>query len=297
MNAVTWNEWKDTDAVQVAIIMQEAILEDFIIKTTGIDEMIKSRRFAINNRAVGLGLLGYASLIQSMNHPFTGLQSTILTRRIFSHMKSEAEKRSEIIASKLGSAPKINEYNIRYGKNVVRRHTTLLAVAPTTSNATIAGGVSPGIEPLASNYYVQKSAKGNFTIINKYLKELISNKYSAHDTMDTWESIRNNSGSVQHLTWMEEEDKEVYLTFSEINQFELVRLAAVRQSFLDQSQSLNIHISPDTDPKMVSSLYLMGEMLGIKSFYYQRSTNILRDKNGTGSTLQMDPESCTSCSG
>lgn len=296
MNALTFEEWKNTDAVRVAIIIQEAIIEDFIIKTAGMDEMSKSRRFAQRHRALGLGVLGYASLLQSKNQPFIGLYSNRITRQLFGHIKVEAEAASEMLAEKLGNAPFINEYNIKFGKNVKRRHTTLLAVAPTTSNATIAGGISPGIEPLASNYYVQKSAKGNYTIVNQYLKDLITEKYNVHDTVDTWDSIRDNSGSVQHLTWMEAEDREVYLTFSEINQFEMVRLAGLRQKFLDQGQSLNVHIAPDTEPSAISSLYLMGEMLGIKSFYYQRSSNILRDKSGS-TVLTMDAEACVSCSG
>lgn len=297
MNAMLFDKWKDNDAVEVAIIIMEAIMEDFIIKTAGIDEMQKSRRFAQRHRALGLGLLGYASYLQKMDKPFIGIFSTYITKVMMNILREKSTNCSIKLGKLLGNAPIINEYNLRYNKDIISRHSTKLAIAPTTSNATIAGGVSPGIEPNASNYYVQKSAKGNFTIVNPFLKKLMETKYFEHDHADTWNSVRDSGGSVQHLSWMSEEDREVYLTFSEINQFELVRLAGVRQDFLDQGQSLNVHIAPDTDPRAVSALYLMGAKLGIKSFYYQRSSNILRDKNGNSSILTMDPEACASCAG
>lgn len=297
MNLKTYDTWKKKDSVQIANIMLEAILEDFIIKTTGIDEMQKARRFAQRHRAVGLGVLAYHSYLQSKNQPFTGMYSTAVTRDIFNHIKQESRKSSKHLAKVLGNAPIVEEYNKKYGTNHLARHATLMALAPTVSNATIGGGVSSSIEPLPSNYYSQKSAKGNFTVINENLKELISDKYSKYDTIETWDSIRTNQGSVQHLEWMDEHDRNVYKNFSEINQFELVRLAAVRQEYIDQGQSLNVFIAPDTDPKLISALYLMGADLGIKGFYYQRSSNILRDKKGNKGELSMDPVACTSCEG
>lgn len=297
MNLTTYDVWKNKDSVQVANIMLEAILEDFIIKTTGIDEMQKSRRFAQRHRAVGLGTLGYHSYLQSKNQPFTGMYSTAITRQIFNHIKQESRKSSKNLAKLLGNAPIVEEYNKKYGTNHLARHSTLMAIAPTVSNATIGGGVSAGIEPLPSNYYSQKSAKGNFTVINENLKKLIRTKYSEYDTIETWDSIRTNQGSVQQLEWMDKFDKDVYKSFSEINQFELVRLASVRQEYIDQGQSLNVFIAPDTKPTLISALYLMGAELGIKGFYYQRSSNILRDKNSNRGELAMDPVACDSCDG
>jgi ribonucleoside-diphosphate reductase alpha chain len=296
MNALNYDTWKNDDAVEVAIIIQEAILTDFIIKTSGINDMQRARRFAERHRSIGLGVLGLATYLQSKMQPFVGIYANAINTKLFKDLRDKAEKASENLAIHLGNAPIVNEYNIKNGTSHLRRHATLLAMAPTTSNATIAGGVSPGIEPLASNYYVQKSAKGNFTIVNPYLKTLISQKYPEHDTPETIDSIRKSGGSVQHLTWMDSDEREVFLTFSEINQFEIVRLAAIRQKFIDQGQSLNVHIAPDTDPKAVSALYLMGAYLGIKSFYYQRSSNVLRDK-GDNNTLTMDASACVSCEG
>lgn len=297
MNLTTYDSWKHKDSVQIANIMLEAILEDFIMKTTGIDEMQKSRRFAQRHRAVGLGALGFHSYLQAKGQPFTGMYSTAITRQMFNHIKTESRKSSKNLAKILGNAPIVEEYNKKYGTNHLARHSTLMAIAPTVSNATIGGGMSAGIEPLPSNYYSQKSAKGNFTVVNQHLEDLIKNKYPVYDNPDTWDSIRLNQGSVQHLSWMEEHDRNVFKTFSEINQFELVRLAAVRQEYIDQGQSLNVFIAPDTKPELISALYLMGAELGIKGFYYQRSSNILRDKGSNRGELSMDPVACDSCDG
>jgi ribonucleoside-diphosphate reductase alpha chain len=296
MNAITYDVWKNTDAVNVANIILEAILEDFIIKTTGINEMQRSRRFALRHRSVGLGVLGIHSYLQSKRQPFVGIFSTAINKRILQTMKTKSRDSSKALAKVLGNAPIVSEYNQKFNTNHSARHSTLLAIAPTVSNSTISGGVSPGIEPISSNYFSQKSAKGNFTVINKYLIDLIDQSYPLYNTKQTLDSIRDNSGSVQHLDWMSLEDREVFKTFSEINQFELVRLASVRQVFIDQGQSLNVHVAPDTDPKLISALYLMGAELGIKSFYYQRSTNILRNKNGV-LLDSMDASVCNACEG
>lgn len=240
--------------------------------------------------------MGYHSYLQSKNQPFIGFYSAGITKKMFDTLKAQSRISSKHLAKILGNAPIVQEYNNKFGTNHVARHSTLLAVAPTVSNATISGGVSAGIEPWSSNYFTQKSAKGNFTILNPYLMKLIKSKYPEKDNLETINSIRTNSGSVQQLDWMDKEDKEVYLTFSEINQFELVRLAGIRQAYIDQGQSLNVHIPPDTNPQIVSSLYLMGAELGLKSFYYQRSTNILRSKSKSDIDA-MDASSCVACEG
>jgi ribonucleoside-diphosphate reductase alpha chain len=291
MNLAKWDEWKDTKAVRGAIYLLEAIMEDFIQKTEGVAKMKRSRNFAIKHRALGLGVLGWHTYLQSKNQPFNGIFANSMTKMIFTSIKAKAERASEKLAEIYGNCPVIDDYNKDVGTNIKRRHTTLLAVAPTTSNATIAGGVSPGIEPLASNYFILGGAKGNFLIKNIFLEKLLEEKYQKNDK-ETWNSIKTESGSVQHLDWMDEDDKEVFLTFSEINQFELVRQAALRQNYIDQGQSLNVNIPPDTDPKTISSLYLMGYELGIKSFYYQRSENVLRKGIKT-----MDAADCVSCDG
>lgn len=290
MNVEKWDEWKDTKAVRGAIYLLEAIMQDFIDKTEGIEEMEKARKFAMQHRALGLGILGWHSLLQSKDQPFAGLQANMYTNQIMSSIKEKAIRASEKLAYKFGNCPVVEKYNAKHGTEYLRRHTTLLAIAPTTSNATICGGVSPGVEPLISNYFVLGGAKGNFTVRNPYLEKKL--KAMGKDTLEVWNSIRDNDGSVQHLDFLSEEDKETFLTFGEINQFELVKQAAMRQKYIDQGQSLNVKIRPDTDPKLVSSLYLMGQELGIKSFYYQRSESLVRQ-----GISAMDPEACSSCSG
>ena len=290
MNLAKWDEWKDTKAVRGAIYLLEAIMEDFLQKTEGVKEMAKAREFAVNHRALGLGVLGWHSYLQSKNQPYVGLHATSMTKVIMENIKTKAIRASEKLAEMFGNCPVVEEFNVLNGTNIMRRHTTWGAIAPTTSNATIAGGVSPNTEPWISNYFVLGGAKGNFTVRNPYLEDLL--KTLGMDTVEVWNSIRDNDGSVQHLEWMSEDDKEVFKTFGEVNQFELVRQAALRQNYIDQGQSLNVKIKPDTDPKIVSSLYLMGRELGIKSFYYQRSENILRQGFSA-----MDADDCASCAG
>jgi len=290
MNLAKWDEWKDTKAVRGAIYLLEAIIQDFIDKTTGVKEMQRARKFAERHRAVGLGVLGWHTFLQQKKQPFCGLFANAQTHIIFSSIKEKAERASEKLAEKFGNCQVVEEYNKKHGTDFKRRHTTLLAIAPTTSNATIAGGVSAGIEPIISNYYVLGGAKGNFTVRNLELEKVLKEK--GMDNIDVWNSIRDNEGSVQHLDFLSEHEKEDFLTFGEINQFEIVKQAAIRQQYIDQGQSLNLKIKPDTDPKIVSSLYLMGHELGIKSFYYQRSENILR--KGISS---MDVGACVACEG
>ena len=290
MNLSKWDEWKDTKAVRGAVYLMDAIMQDFIDKTKGIEEMQRARKFAMNHRALGLGVLGWHSYLQSKKQPFTGVFANAMTKTIMASIETKSVRASEKLAEKFGNCKVVEDYNIKQGTNFKRRHVTLMAIAPTTSNATIAGGVSPGIEPWVSNYFVLGGAKGNFTVKNKELEELLISKDK--NTKEVWDSIRDESGSVQHLEFLSEEEKENFLTFGEINQFELVRQAALRQRYIDQGQSLNVKIRPDVDPKTVSSLYLLGYELGIKGFYYQRSENILRNGLQT-----MDAEACTSCSG
>jgi len=290
MNLAKWDEWKDTKAVRGAIYLLEAVMSEFIEKTEGNPSLERARNFAINHRALGLGVLGLHSYLQSKNQPFIGIFANSFTRITMASIKEKATRASEKLADIYGNCKVVDDYNRISGTNYKRRHTTLMAIAPTTSNASIMGSLSPGIEPYVANAFNKKLAKGNFLVINTELKKLLAT-YGKNNT-ETWDSIKKNGGSVQHLDFMSAEDKEVFLTFGEINQFDLVKLAAIRQEYLDQAQSLNVKIHPATDPKNVSLLYLMGWKLGIKSFYYQRSENILRAGLDT-----MDAENCAACAG
>jgi len=290
MNLAKWDEWKDTKAVRGAVYLLEAIMQDFINKTESVKEMARARKFAERHKSLGLGVLGHHTYLQEKNQPFTGIFANSVTRVTMRSIRDKAKRASEKLAEQFGNCAVVDEYNAKHGTNIKQRHSTLLAIAPTTSNATIAGVVSPGVEPILSNYFVLGGAKGNFTIKSLALEKLLIEKGKSNK--EVWESIRDSDGSVQHLEFLDADEKEVFLTFGEINQFAIVKQAAIRQEYIDQGQSLNLKIKPDTDPKLVSSLYLMGHELGIKSFYYQRSENILRQ-----GISAMDAENCISCSG
>jgi ribonucleoside-diphosphate reductase alpha chain len=294
MNLLTYDNWKHTDAVRCAIYLLEAVMIEFIEKAEGDKALAKAVNFAKNHRALGLGVLGWHSFLQSHRQPFNSIFATAMTHQIFTHIKSEASLASTTLANIFGNCPVVQAYNEEYNKNFKRRNSTLLTIAPTTGNATMCGGVAAGIEPFAANVFIKKLAKGNFYFKNPFLEEELDK--INQNTPTVWESIKNNNGSVQHLDFLGKDLKEVFLTFNEINQFELVKQAAVRQKYIDQGQSLNVSIHPSTPAEQVSLLYIMGAKLGIKSFYYQRSVNLARfDANANLDA--MNPEACVSCAG
>ena len=263
MNLETWDEWKDTDAVQVMIHFLDAVMDEFIDKTEGDKFMQAPRNFAINHRALGLGVLGWHSLLQKKNIAFESMDAKFLNVEVWKFIRQQADKATCDLADKFGEAPILKGYG--------RRNTTTLAVAPTTSSSFILGQVSPSVEPLNSNYYVKDLSKGKFTFRNPYLKTLLEEKNQ--DTDDVWRSILIKGGSVQHLDFLSQEEKDVYKTFGEISQKEIVIQASQRQKYIDQGQSLNIMIPPNTKPKEVNELMVFAWEMGIKSLYYQRSAN------------------------
>jgi len=263
MNLEQWDNWKETDAVQVMIYFLDAVMTEFIDKTENDKYMQAPRNFAINHRALGLGVLGWHSLLQKKNIAFESMESKFLNIETWKFIRSEADKATCDLAQKFGEAPILKGYG--------RRNTTTLAVAPTTSSSFILGQVSPSIEPLNSNYFVKDLAKGKFTYKNPYLKVLLIEKQQDND--DVWKSILVKGGSVQHLDFLTQEEKDVYKTFGEISQKEIVIQASQRQKYIDQGQSLNIMIPPNTKPKEVNELMVFAWEMGIKSLYYQRSAN------------------------
>lgn len=265
MNLEKWDEWKDTDAVEVLIYFLDAVMSEFIDKTDNMKFMESPRKFAINQRALGVGVLGWHSLLQSKMIPFESFEAKMLNVEIWQNIRSKADKATENLAEILGEAP------IYQGSSSKRRNVTTLAVAPTTSSSFILGQVSPSIEPLNSNYFVKDLAKGKFTFKNPYLKELLKKKERNDD--DTWKSILLHGGSVQHLDFLNETEKDVFKTFGEISQKEIVIQAIQRQKYIDQGQSLNVMIPPTAKPKEVNELMIFAWEQGIKSLYYQRSSN------------------------
>lgn len=263
MNLLHYDDWKDTDAVEVLTMFLDAVMEEYVTKTANLRYMEKAHRFAKNHRALGLGVLGWHSYLQSHMIPFESEKAKALNIEIHALIKQRAYKASEDMAKTLGEAP------IMKGRG--RRNTTLLAIAPTTSSSFILGQVSPSVEPLNSNYYVKALAKGKFTYKNPYLKALLK-KYDK-DTPEIWDIILKTGGSVKNLFFLTQEEREVFKTFGEISQWEIIKQAGDRQKFIDQAQSINLMVHPDTPIKDINLLLIEAWRLGLKSLYYQRSTN------------------------
>lgn len=278
MNLERWEEWKDTDAVETMIWFLDAVMTEFIDKTEGLKFMEAPRKFAMRHRALGLGVLGWHSLLQSKMVAFESMEAKFLNNTIWKTIRERADKASEDLAKKFGEP----ELLIGYG----RRNTTTLAVAPTTSSSFILGQVSPSIEPHNSNYYVKDLAKGKFSYKNPYLKKLLKDKGKNDD--ETWMDILKHGGSVQHLDFLSDDEKEVFKTYAETSQKEIIIQAAARQKYIDQGQSLNVLIPAGTSPKAVNELYIFAWEQGIKSLYYQRSTNPAKE-------LARSIMTCKSC--
>lgn len=283
LNMARYEEWKNTNLVELSVYFLDAVMSEFITKTKGKKGMERAHKFASRHRALGLGVLGWHSFLQSQSLAFTGLMAGIQAKNIFKKIYKQAEEASIKMAEEYGACEVCAE------AGVMRRHTALRADAPTTTNAGILG-VSTGIEPWASNYYIKEGAKGTFIYKNPFLEGLL--KSMDKDTKEVWDSIGDKGGSVQHLDFLSDFDKELFLTMDEINQFELIEQAGIRQDWVDQGVSLNINIPPETPAKVRAQLYLTAHRYGVKSIYYQRSESIAKQGLDT-----MNPEGCSSCEG
>ncbi|HUH52325.1 MAG TPA: ribonucleoside-diphosphate reductase subunit alpha [Flavobacterium sp.] len=278
MNLELYDEWKDTEAVKLAVFFLDAVLQEFIEKTEGNYYLASANRFAKRHRALGLGVLGWHSLLQKKMIPFEGLEAKMLTTEIFKYLQEKSEKATQELARIYGEPALLKGYG--------RRNTTLMAIAPTTSSSAILGQTSPGIEPFSSNYYKAGLSKGNFMRKNYYLKQLLEKK--GMDNEDMWRSIMLQNGSVQHLPELDDNEKAVFKTFKEISQLEIIQQAAVRQKYVDQSQSLNLNIPSGLPIKDVNRLLIEAWQLGIKTLYYQRSQSVSKE-------LVTNLVSCSSC--
>ena len=278
MNLEQYDEWKDTDAVYWAILFLDAVMEDFIAKTENYKYLESAHNFAKRHRALGLGVMGYHSYLQKNMIPFESWEAKQFNAKVFKQLYIESRDASIELAELLGPAPIFNELSHKEDMEDVvtlMRNTTVLAIAPTTSSSSILGQVSPGIEPYSSNYFKAGLAKGNFMRTNKYLKKLLIEKDK--DDEDTWRSIMLAHGSVQHLDFLSDNEKEVFKTFKEISPLEIIAQAAQRQQYIDQMQSLNLLIPSQMDIKDVNKLYLQAWESGVKSLYYQRSSSVSKE--------------------
>lgn len=263
INLERWNELESTDAIETLVYFLDAVMTEFIHKTDGVPFMEAPRKFAINQRALGVGVLGWHSFLQSKLVPFESMEAKMLNNDIWHTIRHRADLATTELATIFGEPPLLEGYK--------RRNTTTLAIAPTTSSSFILGQVSPSIEPHNSNYFVKDLAKGKFTYKNPYLAKVL--KLKDKDNLDVWKDILSHGGSVQHLKFLTREEKDVFKTFGEISQKEIIIQAAQRQKFIDQGQSINLMIPPNAKPKEVSELLIYSWREGIKSLYYQRSAN------------------------
>ncbi len=278
MNLELYDEWKDTEAVKLAIYFLDAVLQEFIAKTEGNYYLQSANNFAKRHRALGLGVMGWHSYLQKNMIGFESLDAKMKTNQIFSEIQEKAVKASQDLAKIYGEPELLKGYGMR--------NTTVMAIAPTTSSSAILGQTSPGIEPYSSNYYKAGLAKGNFMRKNKYLKKLLQEKNI--DNEDTWRSIMLNHGSVQHMSELSQEEKDVFKTFKEISQYEIILQASIRQKYIDQAQSLNINIPSDVAIKDVNKLLIEAWKLGVKTMYYQRSQSVSKE-------FVTNLVSCVSC--
>lgn len=275
VNLLHYDKWKDTDAVETLVYFLDAVITEFIDKLEAYRDssvredrqtflfMERAYNFAKENRALGMGVLGWHSLLQSKNHAFESQEAYNLNSEIFKEIKDRSYLASTELAERFGEPEVLKGYG--------RRNATLNAIAPTTSSAFILGQVSQGIEPIWSNCYVKDIAKIKVTIKNPYLKQLLQEK--GRDTAEVWKSIRDYDGSVQHLDFLTDHEKDVFKTYSEIDQMDIIYQAANRQNHIDQGQSINIIIHPDMPTKEINNIHVTAWKLGLKSLYYQHSMN------------------------
>lgn len=263
LNLLKWNEWKDTDAVEVLTYFLDAVMSEYIKKTKDIPHMGPAYKFAKTWRALGIGQLGWHSFLQANSIAFESFEAISYATRISKFIDEKTLEASKEMAQRYGEPEGLVGYGVR--------NLTRCAVAPTTSSSFALGQVSPSIEPLPSNYFNKVLAKGNYTWRNPELAKVLE-KYN-QNTEETWDDIRDHRGSVQHLDYLTEHEKNVFKTFEEIVPLVIIQQAAARQKYIDQAQSLNLMIPHDTPIKDINSLIKEAWKLRVKTLYYQRSSN------------------------
>lgn len=273
LNLVHWDEIKDSDAIEVYVMFLNAVMDEFILKSSKMAGMKRANRFASQHRAIGLGVMGYHSLFQSKLVPFESLMAKQLNNQIFKILKEKSDATSRYLFEEKGYK------SLREGY----ANTTLIAIAPTKSSSFIHGQVSMGIEPIKSNYFIKDLAKSKTIYKNPFL-EIELDKYGLN-TPEVWESILKKDGSVQHLDFP---TKEVFKSFIEISPKELILQAAQRQKYIDQSQSLNLMIHPSVPAKDINQLYLYAHEEGVKTLYYQFSQS-------SAQSFARNINECVSC--
>ena len=282
LNLAKYDEWKNTNIIHDAIWFLDGVLEEFIQKAKYRKGFENSVRSAEKGRALGLGVLGWHTYLQERGLPFEGLLAQYETRKIFSQIKIESERASMALAETYGEP--------LWCVGTGFRNTHLRAIAPTVSNSKLSGNVSPGIEPWAANIFTEQSAKGTFIRKNPTLEKILEKEKL--NTKEVWDKILADGGSVQDIKGLSEDTKEVFKTFKELNQLELVRQAGIRQQYIDQSVSLNLAFPSEATPKWINKVHMDAWHKGIKTLYYMRTESVLR-----GDIAKDAMEDCVACDG
>ena len=306
LNLAKYDEWKDTDLIYTSIWFLDGVLSEFIQKAKGLRGFENSVRSAEKGRALGLGVLGWHTYLQQRGIPFEGMPAQFETRKIFSQLKIESERASRDLASEYGEPLWCRDSGFR--------NTHLRAIAPTVSNSKLSGDVSAGIEPWAANVFTEQTAKGTFIRRNSELEKVF--KKVGINTKETWDKVLEDGGSIQDIQELDNwcfcngkvvrcdeippQDlqksfpvKDVFKTFKEINQLDLVRQAGIRQQYIDQAVSLNLAFPAIAEPKWINQVTMEAWKQGVKTLYYMRTESVLR---GDIATKAMDPD-CLSCDG
>ena len=282
LNLAKYDEWKNTNIIYDSIWFLDGVLEEFIQKSKYRKGFENSVRSAEKGRALGLGVLGWHTYLQERGLPFEGLLSQYETRKIFSQIKIESERASMALADTYGEP--------LWCVGTGMRNTHLRAIAPTVSNSKLSGNVSPGIEPWAANIFTEQSAKGTFIRKNPTLEAILESKKI--NNKEIWDKILADGGSVQDLKELDEDTKEVFKTFKELNQLELVRQAGIRQQYIDQSVSLNLAFPSEATPKWINKVHMDAWRKGVKTLYYMRTESVLR-----GDIANSAMDDCVACDG
>ncbi len=291
LNLAKYEEWKDTNLIYDATFFLDGVMEEFIQRAKGLRGFENSVRSAQKGRALGLGVLGWHTYLQEKGLPFEGLLSQFETRKIFSQIKIESERASKDLAEIYGEP--------LWCVGTGMRNTHLRAVAPTVSNSKLSGNVSSGIEPWAANVFTEQTAKGTFIRRNPTLEKVLESFGLNTDAI--WNKILEDGGSVQDIKELDDKFfgaykdipvKDVFKTFKEINQLELVNQAGIRQQYIDQSVSLNLAFPSEATPKWINQVHFEAWKKGIKTLYYMRTESVLR-----GDIAAKAMADCVSCDG
>jgi ribonucleoside-diphosphate reductase alpha chain len=267
LNLETWDEWNDnTQFIEDVMLFLDNVLQDFIDRAP--EDMERAKYAAMRERSVGLGVMGFHSFLQAKNVPFESVIAKVWNRKIFKHIREQADAASRHLAELRGPCPDAEEYG------VMERFSNKMAIAPTASISIIAGNASPGIEPIAANVFLQKTLSGSFTVRNRHLQKLLAEK--GYDTPEVWSSITTSKGSVQHLDFLDQQEKDVFKTAFELDQRWVVEHAADRQPFVCQAQSVNLFLPADVHKRDLHQIHFQAWKKGLKSLYYCRSLSIQR---------------------